>query len=428
MLKVLSFTSSIALAQLFSAISLIIFTKNLTPEEYSHIALAESIILLLQVIISLSLEKAIQRFSLDISTSRLVFSAILLSSLWLLFLALILLIISEISDFDILFNNFQLSVIVLAAYGYSLSGFFLSKYQFDSNPILYFCTSFVRNFAFFCFSYVLILKGYGTESFFVASFATFILIIFYVLWRKDFTPSIESFDFYKSLVYFSYPFSVSSICSWFINWSNRIFFAQSQSLENLGLLAACQRYSMVFLLFTQGVALVATPKILRFLSDNNNSEYYNTVKKYTFLLFLMSIVSSLAMPLLLSYILDEKYKGILYFIPLFIATYYLSVVTALSVSNYFLFLKKSFQQMKITITVTIASILMFTNIDNNLPVWMLVFIVNFPSVLLDVSQIIYAKLRFSLEPKLIYVFLPAFTLIISSSIFTYYLHGASDVR
>lgn len=426
MTQILSFTFAIGLAQLFSALSLYLYTNQLTPEEYSIVAVSESFVLLFQVVIALSLEKAVQRFSLEYKTSELAFAstviataiAIVVSLLFFLFGLLL-----PIENYTGV-NIHQLMMLIFTAYGYALSGFSLSKYQFDVNPLCYFLVSFLRNFTFFTSSYFFLVNGLNIDSFYLAGFVSSIIICTFIVFKLDVKVYIKDISFYLSLLVYSIPFAASAFCSWLLTWSNRIFFAKTQSPEFLGLLSASQKYAMIFFLFTQGVALVATPKILQALNDNDNDRYVNHVNKFTNILTILGLSAMILLPFILSIFLEAEYLQSITYLPLFIAVYLFSIVTSLSMANYIVYLKKSVQQMKMTICCSLLAIGFYLSIDQALSLFSLTCFILIPVLLLDLLHILYVKFILKLKFPYFRIFSPSASVLTFTAIYTFIISGA----
>lgn len=421
MTQIVSFTLAVGLAQLFSAFTLYLYTKELGPEKYSIVATSESVVLLFQVVIALSLEKAIQRFSLEYSTSDLAFSSAIIATITSMLLLFLCFLVDFFYPVDAFFymNKAQIMMLIISAYGYALSGFYLSKYQFDASPINYFLISFLRNFVFFVSSYFLLLNNFDISSYYISGFLSAIAIFIFVVIKLDVDVYFKNLRYSYDLIIYSAPFAVSAFCSWLLNWSNRIFFVKTQSADLLGLLSASQKYAMIFFVFTQGVALVATPKILLALNDNDHDLYIKNVKKFNLILIFLGVSAMIFLPFFLNFLLDTEYSDSINILPLFIAVYLFSIVTSLSMANYMVFLKKSVQQMRLVLLCSLIAVVLYLSIIKSLSLIDLMLVILIPIFLLDVFYIAYAKYLLKLSFPYLSYFLPSITILIFTALFTF---------
>lgn len=342
-------------AQIFSFLALFAYTSQLKPEVYAYVAIFETVLLLLQSVISGAVDRAAQRFYFDkeplkvISTCTTLGGSIALALFPIIAVGTILFSYLDIVD---------ITVIYVAALGYVLHTMILVKYQFSEKPKLYFYTSMVKSLTFFLSSLIFLLVfKMNEEAFLYASFVTgTILIIFTILNTRPSLLQLKDYPFIKEILMYSLPFVPTLLASWVITWSTRFFMVGHVTSEEIGVFSAAQKVAMVFFIFTQAITLVVTPILFRILKEKMYKKAKQQMVFNVNVLMVTALSIAFFLPAILLSFLGKEYEKVEEYILLLMYINFISSIMGVSTSILFNYFKKTALQMKIFLSVAVLAL------------------------------------------------------------------------
>ncbi|HIF9339303.1 TPA: lipopolysaccharide biosynthesis protein [Photobacterium damselae] len=360
--KVIYYGLALAIPQIFSFLTVLMLTMNLSPSIYAKVAIFESILFFIQIFVSLSIERGASRFFIDHDGREIISISFLVVILNAVVLYIIILVIDYyygvISFFKVDFFDF--SMLFVAVIGYSLTIIALIKFQFEEQPKKYLLLSLCKTLVILVVVLLSIfLFNQKERSYVIGNFVSALLLIIVtaVIIRPKFID-LKNTKLVKELILYSLPFIPMLLSAWIMSWSNRFFMQSSVEDISLGIYSAIYQYCMMYFLVTQAMTVYFRPILYKNLRDRKYCIINKYFKNIILLYSTVTIISYILIPLLISEINDYDFLTVLNYSSVIISVNYISSLMGISTNLIFSFYKKNIAQMIIFIFVASISIIL----------------------------------------------------------------------
>lgn len=307
---------AVAAAKLLLFLSVPIFTRLLSVDEYGTIGFIGSLIGLIGIVMKVGTNNAVQRYYFDVDEVDQKY--IIASGLKLLFLfssGVLLFSLLVVLYFKSYFLVKNISFVVLAI---SLLYIFFLQYIVFIKDImrLYF-----RPWVYFVLEIVPTVLGILLALLFVSYFnlniegyflgymigAFIVLLTIFLYFRKYFLFN-EKTKYDKELLAFGYPFVFVGLASWVFQSSDRWMLLELVNAKEVGLYSVAYQISSILLLAVTTFGIVWSPYAMKLLKNREHKDIYATVGILWYLLIVyISVAVSLFFNNIVEFILDERY-------------------------------------------------------------------------------------------------------------------------
>lgn len=281
--QVLVYGSGRLALQLLSFISLPILTRVLTPDDYGVIEATTTLISVVGIIATLSLDSAAQRSYFDYTPERERERRVVLSSAfwpivaWSSVLTLLVVLLREPLS-DALFGTPENgSVIALAMAAFPLaaaSTFFLEVMRLRQQPTRYVLLSWFGSLvSVFLILYLVAIADFGLNGFYAAGVISAVptLVVAAALAPHSILPTVNWGELRRMLAY-ALPLIPVAATTWGLQFADRFFLLAFANLHDLGIYALGVRLSNVLLLAVVAFGVAWSPFILDLYSRSPADE------------------------------------------------------------------------------------------------------------------------------------------------------------
>ena len=354
-MPIFSYASSVAIAQFFTFLSLLLYTNVLSPSIYALVALFESILLLFQMFLGFSFDKGAQRYFISIGEKKVLSVALLLaiSISAIIYIVTTIIVIFFYKDYYFYFN-----IIFFGALAYAAHAILLVKFQFTNKITSFFIFSALKPLLFLISSfYFLFYKELLEEAFINALLInSFVLFGFSILIIKPSFSYLSDSTFIKRIIKFSYPFVPILIASWFLNWSSRLFMVDHIDQSEIGVFSLAQRLGMFLFIFFQALNLAAAPQIYKFFESKKIENVKNLMNFNSALLVFLGLATFYFLPHLVTVIFPSDFSNLtIYLLPIIFINVVMGLM-GLTTNFVFTYLEKTYDQMIIYLSVAFLSL------------------------------------------------------------------------
>ena len=304
--------------KLISLFMIPFYSVCLTPNEYGMVDVISSIVLLCVPIVTLQLDQSVFRFVLQkVEDKKKVLGNSIATVNFLILLVCIFLgyvrkdlpVDSVILGIVIIWVILEANYTILKEYNRGEGNIkeYVYVNLFNAIGILFFNVIFV---------YFLKIKIIGVFFSFIISD----LLCFIYLVRSTYFKEIYRVDWLliKRMLRFSTPLISNTIAFWIINLSDRMFIVLYLSDYYNGLYAMiCKLPAMITTIYT-GFFLAWQQEAIDLITHKNTDKIKTVEGKIVDALFVFSIVTVVALPIVCDYIIDERYHDSIYLAPILI--------------------------------------------------------------------------------------------------------------
>jgi O-antigen/teichoic acid export membrane protein len=271
--QVLVYGSGRLALQLVSFVTLPIMTRIFTPADYGVIEATSTLLSVIGIIASLSLESGAQRSYFDYAADQVRERRVVLSSAfwpmvsWAALLALTVVLLRDQLSQLLFGDDRYATVIAIAVAGFPIavaSTFFLEVMRLRQQPTRYVIVSwFGALSSVVLILYLVAIQDHGLQGFYLAGLLTAVptLIAAAAVARNSVLFTIDRRELFRMLAY-ALPLVPVLATNWALQFLDRFFLLHFASLRELGLYALGVRLSNVLLFAVTAFAVAWSPFIL----------------------------------------------------------------------------------------------------------------------------------------------------------------------
>ncbi|MEZ8943711.1 oligosaccharide flippase family protein [Vibrio sp. 10N.247.311.12] len=350
-LSVVTFGLAVFIPQIFTFLTVFLLSENLSVVDYGKISLIETYQMLIQAVVSISIEKGVTRYYKEMGES-IVEIALRLSIKISFLLYLPLTFIPYYFGFwNIDFLTY--SIVYFSSVSFSMLTICQIRNQYQSKPIKYLFASLLKTVPlFFSVLMFVVLFSVGYESYIYSLCISSVIIFAYIaLSYSKSGGEISNQEVYR-IIRYSIPFVPTVLSAWVLTWSNRIFLGKYVAEYDLGVYSLVIKYASVYFLLFQGLSIYFTPRYYttlnkrRFLDDAFYEQLLMIVCSFIFLIPVYYVIR-----VYLNVWLEIPIEDFNYILLISLGVSFISATTTLGVGLTMNFLEKTKQQMLIYVSI-----------------------------------------------------------------------------